>query len=191
MKHYYCIANDPDGIEVTPRTLSRVAQGKYCIPDCPDYESKFNIPRRIKVKEIYTGWNCHNCKFLEETPTPKKSATDSQPPPSTPPPQTMTREELSKKVSSKAGISERRVDKIIVNALSAIVQGLSQHQHVKLENFGKFEVKLRKGWNGRHPASGKQTRIHDRPTVRFTPGKNLKQKLLSFEEDATVTPDET
>jgi hypothetical protein len=66
MKHYFCIANDPDGIEITPRSLSRVRQGKYCVPDCVDYESKFNLPRRLKTKEVYTGWNCHNCKFLKE-----------------------------------------------------------------------------------------------------------------------------
>jgi hypothetical protein len=66
MKLYYCIANDPDGIEITPRSLSRVRQGRYCVPDCVDYESKFNLPRRVKTKEVYAGWNCHNCKYLKE-----------------------------------------------------------------------------------------------------------------------------
>lgn len=189
MKHYYCIANGPQGIEITPRTLSRVVQGKYCVPDCVDYESKFNIPRKVRTKEIYTGWNCHNCKFLEETQAPKKTSTDSRPP-STQPPATVTREQLSKQVSSKAGMSQRRADKIIINALSAIIGSLSKHQEVKLEDFGKFEVKPRKGWNGRHPVSGKQTRIQGRPTVRFTPGKNLKQKLSDPKKDSTATSDE-
>lgn len=66
MKLYYCIANDPEGIEITPRSLSRIRQGRYCVPDCVDYESKFNLPRRVKTKEVYAGWNCHNCKFLKE-----------------------------------------------------------------------------------------------------------------------------
>jgi DNA-binding protein HU-beta len=191
MRHYYCTANDSEGIEITPRTLSRVTQGKYCVPDCVDYESRFNIPRKIKAKEIYTGWNCHNCRFLKETQTPKKPPTGSPPPPS-PPSETVTREELSKQVSSKSGISQRRVDKIIVNALSTITRSLGQHQNVKLEDFGKFEVKMRKGWNGRHPGSGEETPVPDRPTIRFKPGKSLKQKLAYFDEDtAIVAPDET
>ena len=67
MKHYYCIANDSEGIEITPRSLSRVRQGRHCVPDCVDYESKYNLPRRVKAREVYTGWNCHNCKHLKES----------------------------------------------------------------------------------------------------------------------------
>lgn len=71
MKYYYCIANDPEGIAITPRSLSRVRQGKYCVPDCVDYESKYGLPRRVKSKEVYAGWNCHNCRFLKETTVAK------------------------------------------------------------------------------------------------------------------------
>lgn len=74
MKSYYCVANDPEGIEVTPRALSRVRQGKYCVPDCVDYESKFNLPRRVKAKEVFAGWSCYNCKFLRESSAAKKNA---------------------------------------------------------------------------------------------------------------------
>jgi len=79
MKHYYCIANDPEGIRITPRSLSRIVQGRYCVPDCVDYESRFNLPRRLKAKEVYAGWSCHNCKFLRESPGPKKNP-QSRPP---------------------------------------------------------------------------------------------------------------
>ncbi len=74
MNRYYCIANDPDGLEITPRSLSRVRQGKYCVPDCVDYQTRFNLPRRIKAREIFAGWNCHNCKFLQEKSGPKKKS---------------------------------------------------------------------------------------------------------------------
>ena len=83
MKHYYCVANNPEGVEIVPRSLSRVRQGRHFVPDCVDYESKFNLPRRLKAKEIFAGWNCHNCKFLRETsaltkaPQPDYSSTDS------------------------------------------------------------------------------------------------------------------
>lgn len=81
MKRYYCIANDPDGLEIAPRSLARIHQGKYWVPDCVDYQSKFNLPRRIKAKEVFAGWSCHNCKSLREKTDPKKNS--KQPDPST------------------------------------------------------------------------------------------------------------
>ena len=74
MTFYRCIANDPDGLEITPRSLSRIRQGKYCVPDCVDYQTKFNLPRRIKSREVFAGWNCHNCKFLQENSAPKNES---------------------------------------------------------------------------------------------------------------------
>jgi len=79
MKHYYCIANDPDGLEIVPRSLSRTRQGKYWVPDCVDYQAKFKLPRRIKAKEVFAGWSCYNCKFLRETSYPKKKSQTDQP----------------------------------------------------------------------------------------------------------------
>jgi len=79
MKRYYCIANDPDGLEITPRSLARVHQGKYWVPDCVDYQSKFNLPRRIKAREVFAGWSCHNCKSLLEKTDPKKNSKQADP----------------------------------------------------------------------------------------------------------------
>lgn len=74
MKRYYCIANNPDGLEIVPRSLSRVQQGKYWVPDCVDYQTRFNLPRKIKYREVFAGWSCHNCKFLSERSMAKKKS---------------------------------------------------------------------------------------------------------------------
>ena len=79
MKYYYCTANDPEGMEITPRSLMRIRQGKYWVPDCVDYHCKFNLPRRLRAKEVFAGWSCHNCKFLEETNVPKKKRSPQKP----------------------------------------------------------------------------------------------------------------
>jgi nucleoid DNA-binding protein len=72
MRIYFCVANNPDGIEVVPRSLSRIRQGKYWVPDCADYQTKFNLPRRLKAKEIFAGWSCFNCRFLKEESIPEE-----------------------------------------------------------------------------------------------------------------------
>jgi hypothetical protein len=74
MTLYCCTANDPDGLEITPRSLARVRQGRFCVPDCVDYQTRFNLPRRIKAREVFAGWSCYNCKFLLEKSVPKKKS---------------------------------------------------------------------------------------------------------------------
>lgn len=73
MKYYYCVANNPDGLSIVPRARSRIQQGRYWVPDCVDYQSKFNLPRRIKAREVFAGWSCYNCKFLDEALTPRET----------------------------------------------------------------------------------------------------------------------
>ena len=73
MMRYYCVANDPDGMEIVPRSLSRMRQGRYWVPDCVDYQTRFNLPRKIKSREVFAGWNCHNCKYLHEKSDPRRN----------------------------------------------------------------------------------------------------------------------
>ncbi len=212
MKNYFCVANNPEGIEITPRSLSRVAQGKYWVPDCADYQTKFNLPRRLKVKEVFAGWSCFNCKFLKETtsakqqlPTPKKPKKASPPaegttpqtpperqaaetmPPQVPagqqPQETMTRQTLSKQVADLLEIPQERADTIITHAFDIIIQCLSRHEPVKLQDFGNFEARHRKGREARHPATGALVQISNGFTIRFRPSKKMKDTVADWPEN--------
>ncbi len=76
---YCCVANDSEGIEIEPRSLARVRQGRYCVPDCVDYQTRFKLPRRIKAREVFAGWSCHNCKFLRERTAVQEKSPESKP----------------------------------------------------------------------------------------------------------------
>ncbi len=65
--HYGCNANIPEGEPITPIARKRILQGKYFVPDCPDYESKFGLPKKVKIKAVYAGWSCFNCVHLMES----------------------------------------------------------------------------------------------------------------------------
>lgn len=69
-KFYACNANIPAGEPITPINRKRIQQGRYYVPDCADYESKFGLPKRVKLKEVYAGWSCYNCVHLMESTTP-------------------------------------------------------------------------------------------------------------------------
>lgn len=209
MKNYFCVANNPDGIEITPRSLSRVPQGKYWVPDCADYQTKFNLPRRLKAKEVFAGWSCFNCKFLKETtspkqqlPTPKEPQKVPQPTetitrktlpkqqpteaitrqilPKRQPTETVTRQTLSSHVADILGISQDYADTIITRTFETIIQCLSRHEPVKLHDFGNFETRHRKGRKGRHPRTGKQVQISDGFTIRFRPSRKVKDTVADW-----------
>ena len=54
------------GKEIAPRSIGKIRKGAYYIPDCPDYEPRINISKKINIKDSFTGWNCRNCKNLNE-----------------------------------------------------------------------------------------------------------------------------
>ena len=62
---YKCMGKKMQGKEITPGSIGKIRKGAYYIPDCPDYESRINIPKKIHIKDPFTGWNCCNCKNLK------------------------------------------------------------------------------------------------------------------------------
>lgn len=69
-KYYACDANYPQGEAIEPVNRSRIQEGRYYVPDCPDYDSKFGLARRVKLKAVYAGWSCFNCSHLLEGAEP-------------------------------------------------------------------------------------------------------------------------
>ena len=68
--YHACNANQSEGEPITPVARKRIQEGKYFVPDCPDYHSKFGLPARIKINKVYAGWSCFNCTHLLESTTP-------------------------------------------------------------------------------------------------------------------------
>jgi len=62
---FRCMGKTMQTKEITPRALGKIRKGKYFIPDCPDYEPRIDLPKRVNLDEVFTGWNCRNCKNLK------------------------------------------------------------------------------------------------------------------------------
>ena len=50
------------GKEITPQAIGKVKQGNFYVPNCPDYEPRVNIPKKVRIGEVLTGWHCRNCQ---------------------------------------------------------------------------------------------------------------------------------
>ena len=66
--------------------------------------------------------------------------------------------------------SERAVDAV----LEAMRVSMQRGERIELRGFGVFQVRPRKRGVGRNPRTGKEVRIPPGRTIRFKPGKDLR-----------------
>ena len=57
-----CLGKKMKGKEIEPRSIGKIVQGDFYIPDCPDYNPRIDIPTKLRIGEVLIGWNCRNCK---------------------------------------------------------------------------------------------------------------------------------
>lgn len=76
---------------------------------------------------------------------------------------------LSEEVGERLALSHHHVDTILVEMFSTIVRKLCEHEPVKLELFGRFEIRTRKGRHSRRPETGRLVSIPERSIAWFTP----------------------
>lgn len=57
-----CMAKGMEGTEISPKAVGRIRKDNFYIPDCDHYKPRINIPKKVKIDEIFTGWHCRNCK---------------------------------------------------------------------------------------------------------------------------------
>ena len=57
-----CLGKKMKGKEIEPRSIGKIIQGDFYIPDCPDYSPRIDMPTKLKIGEVLIGWNCRNCK---------------------------------------------------------------------------------------------------------------------------------
>ena len=61
---YRCMGKKMKDKEITPKAIGKIRKGNFYLPDCPNYEPRVNIPKKVRIDEIFTGWHCRNCKNL-------------------------------------------------------------------------------------------------------------------------------
>ena len=93
----------------------------------------------------------------------------------------MNKKELIDTMVSEKGStfeSKAEAERALNAVLGAVKKGLKGKSHkVQLIGFGTFEVKTRKARTGVNPQTGKKIKIKASKTVRFKPGKALKESL--------------
>jgi DNA-binding protein HU-beta len=89
----------------------------------------------------------------------------------------MTKDQLTEKVASGAGLSKADAARAITATLSTITSALKKGQSVTLVGFGTFKVSKRKARKGRNPRTGEVINIKAAKVPRFSAGKSLKDAV--------------
>jgi len=91
----------------------------------------------------------------------------------------LTKRDLVVHLSEETGLSQNDVSEFLMKTLNCIVENLAKGNDVELRNFGVFQVRLSKPRVGRNPNVPDSTvAIPSRATVKFKPGKQMRQKVL-------------
>ncbi len=89
----------------------------------------------------------------------------------------MIKSDLVNRVIEASEVSRVKAAKAVDSILYAMKEALGQGKRIELRGFGVFQVRDRKRGVGRNPKTGVEVAIAPGKTVRFKPGKGLKQIL--------------
>lgn len=89
----------------------------------------------------------------------------------------ITKADLVASIAAETGMKKSDAEKAVVAMTGAIQQALETGSKVTLVGFGTFDVAHRAERMGRHPQTREPMKIAASNTVRFKPGKAMKDAV--------------
>ncbi|MEE9219576.1 MAG: HU family DNA-binding protein [Acidobacteriota bacterium] len=86
----------------------------------------------------------------------------------------MIKADIINEVSRIAEITRVKAVIAVEAVLDAMKESMRRGDRIELRGFGVFQVKPRKKGLGRNPRTGTEVKIPPGKTIRFKPGKNLR-----------------
>ena len=89
----------------------------------------------------------------------------------------MNKMDLIAAVSDNAELPKAKAAEVVDAVFVAIEAALKRKEEVRLVGFGSFATATRKASTGRNPRTGEEIQIKASTSVRFKPGKSLKDAV--------------
>ncbi len=86
----------------------------------------------------------------------------------------MIKSDIIDRVARNADITKVKAVVAVEAVLDAMKDSMQRGERIELRGFGVFQVKPRKKGIGRNPRTGREVTIPPGKTIRFKPGKNLR-----------------
>ncbi|GBQ82002.1 histone-like DNA-binding protein HU [Asaia bogorensis NBRC 16594] len=89
----------------------------------------------------------------------------------------LNKQELIAAVAEKTDLPKAKAGDVVEALFASIEEALARKQEVRLVGFGSFATATRKAAKGRNPRTGEEIDIPASVSVRFRPGKGLKDAV--------------
>jgi DNA-binding protein HU-beta len=89
----------------------------------------------------------------------------------------MNKSELIEAVANNAGVSKAVAGKVFDSFVGTVVNALGKGDEIVVTGFGSFGTKKRSARKGRNPKTGEEMHIPAGTSVKFKPGKSLKDAV--------------
>ncbi len=89
----------------------------------------------------------------------------------------MTKAELVAAIASDANLTKADAERALNAFMANVAKSLKKSGKLTLTGFGTFSVSNRKARTGRNPQTGETIQIKASKTVKFKPGKALKESI--------------
>jgi DNA-binding protein HU-beta len=86
----------------------------------------------------------------------------------------MIKVDIINEVAQAADITKVKAVIAVEAILESLKDSMRRGERIELRGFGVFQVKPRKKGIGRNPRTGKEVRIPPGKTIKFKPGKHLR-----------------
>ena len=89
----------------------------------------------------------------------------------------MTKAQLVSEIAQASNVSKAEAERCLNAFIDIAKKTLKKEGRLVLAGFGSFVVVKRKARKGRNPQTGEEIKIKASKTVRFRPGKALKETI--------------
>ncbi len=89
----------------------------------------------------------------------------------------MNKSELISAIADKSGLTQADAGKVLTAFFDSVTETLTKGDDVQIIGFGGFSVSERAARTGRNPQTGETIQIAAAKTLKFKPGKGLKDAV--------------
>ena len=89
----------------------------------------------------------------------------------------ITRDDIAEFINNEFGLTKKDCNNLVNDIIEEIIEGLNEHNIVKIHNFGTFKLRRKNARIGRNPKTKEEGIIAPRNVISFLPSKHILKKL--------------
>ena len=89
----------------------------------------------------------------------------------------ITRDDIAEFINNEFGLTKKDCNNLVNDIIEEIIEGLNEHNIVKIHNFGTFKLRRKNARIARNPKTKEEVMIAPRNVISFYPSKYILKKL--------------